>query len=233
MSSSNAKIILLVCIVQVLSISFNISLAQEPSATNKNFLTNRSKNCLKSLSNGILFVRLSSQSKKIQILESAINNSQISSKDKLKNSKRLKSVLESRNRFHSAFIRSMKQYYKFSKVYFYYDYEQKKLNSSDIRQIRFLDENLNPTVLLDTLPTFYMILKQDKTRESGLEAFIFVDQEQSKMFKPFPDQFRIYPLNSMLTGLYHEPAATMKRCDHIVKNIQKKLSLAFQSVNTN
>ncbi len=109
-----------------------------------------SSELIENLKNGAAVVRLYMNKPKVDMLQKSINDERTGANEKMALQKMLNEHQEDRAAYVQRTIKAFNDNYNFSKVYFMYDYDQKKLKEG-VKLGIFLNEsgNLDPSIVLN------------------------------------------------------------------------------------
>lgn len=171
---------------------------------------------IRQLKDGALLVRLISDRKKIEALE---QQSKAYPNDK-KIAGKLEKAKVDRNEFNLNWIAELKANYYFSKLYFFYDYDSKLVNSN-VRSGYFLNDNLDVDKEIKVEEPYIYILSEGTAGESGIAAFMMYDQNLKILEKPFPYYFKKNNFWKVLFGVFDSKSPRHRDLDILATEINE------------
>lgn len=173
---------------------------------------------LLNLERGVLLFQLNTEQKKITELNRLINSSEVSEKYKKKLRKQRDRALSIQEQFKDDLIVGLKENYKFSAYAIIYDTQNEKLKSNP-REVNFIASS-RP---IDLANEFYILVKENKTKDSGMEALIFHDKEEVSLKYPFPYYYRINDVSKLLWSVFSPKSYYRRSANKIAKKMNDAL----------
>lgn len=184
------------------------------------------KEAINILKDGYLLVRLTSDKRKIEELERQV----LASPSDKKIAKRLAYTLAYRAEFNEKLRDGLTQYYDFSKVLYFYDYDAKKLLAGDKSGI-FLNENfeVDPEIRLDT--DDFLVLSEGAAGDSGIDAYIVHDSEMNPLEKPFPYYYRRNDFFKVFFSVFDSKSPKYRDHSRVVQDINESFNIFYNKIN--
>lgn len=170
---------------------------------------------------GALFVRLVSDSKKISELDKRVAANPNDTKTK----ERLRQVRADRQSFNREWVDALKENYTFSDIYFLYDYDTKRLLRGESSGF-FLDEDLHVDPSIEIKQNF-LILGEGGAGESGVSAFIVMDENARPLSRPFPYYFKKNDFWKVLFSIFDSKSPRYRNLDKIAKEINDSFNAFY------
>ncbi|MEP7197864.1 MAG: hypothetical protein ABI851_15205 [Saprospiraceae bacterium] len=174
------------------------------------------------LHNGDLLIQLKSERNRLNALELELQKGNEKYKEKVQ--KLMNSISSDRDSFNYNFIQSMKKYYNFSKVYFFYDYDTPELEKSGFIGGRFLNPDLKKGFSRPYSSRSIFILKQADTKEQSLDAFILFNKDNQKLTDPFPSTIRKNNLRTIRNAVFNKSMKNQLDAEYFAKKLQSSYS---------
>lgn len=152
-----------------LILSFEIKAQAEepkPSEQSKEVATPQAQ-----LKEGVLLVRLKTKSRKVKALQEAGRPGEA------------QSIINEQKIENDLIMSAFDQSYTYSKVYFFYGYNGKKVLDKQWEGI-LMDANKNPVQV--SPDTFFLIAEFGETQGRGIDGLIIYDSQGHQMSRPFP-----------------------------------------------
>lgn len=175
---------------------------------------------IRELKEGYLLVRLPSFRAKTDTLSNMISRS----KDQatvLRLQKLLEETEQERDTLHAQYKKAFKQYYTFSRVAWFHDYESRDLSNAKFYS---MDDVPVPWDLISAGP--YFLLHFERTNESKIESLAIYHSSGEKPDAPFPNNFTRGGFNFLFVSLSEKPFA-----DWRIEKINKRLHRFWSDVN--
>ena len=181
---------------------------------------------IKTLKDGYLLVRLTSDKRKIEELERQV--AAYPSDRKL--SKKLANTIAYRIEFNEKLKEGFEEHYDFSKVLYFHDYDAKKLLAGDRRGI-FLNESfeVDPDISLGTED--FLVLSEGSAGDSGIEAYIVHDSKMDPLEKPFPYYYRRNDFFKVIFSVFDSKSAKYRNHTKVVKDINESFLNFYSRVS--
>ncbi|MEO6690919.1 MAG: hypothetical protein ABIO44_01140 [Saprospiraceae bacterium] len=181
------------------------------------------------LHKGDLLVQLKSERNRMN----ALNIELVKGSDRYKRKvqKLLNEVINDRDSFNFYMIQSMKRFYSFSNVFFFYDSDYVDLKKSAFAGNKFLDDKLNRTVERSSDTMDYFILKQDLTKGQSLESWILMNKDNVEMPSPFPSKVRINTLTTYMNTIFNKKQKFQLNSNRYASSLQKKYESFYKRCN--
>lgn len=180
------------------------------------------KNAIYNLKNGgALLVRLVSDSKKISELDKRVAANPNDTKTK----ERLRRVRAERQSFNREWVDALKDNYTFSDIYFLYDYDTKRLIRGESSGF-FLDEDLHVDPSIEIEQNF-LILGEGGAGESGVSAFIVMDENARPLSRPFPYYFKKNDFWKVLFSIFDSQSPRYRNLDKIAQEINDSFNAFY------
>ncbi|MEO6133118.1 MAG: hypothetical protein ABIQ02_14850 [Saprospiraceae bacterium] len=174
---------------------------------------------IRQLKEGYLLVRMPSFKGKIDTLKAMITRtSDHSSKARLE--KLLHEATQERDTLMADYTRAFKEFYKFSKSGYYYDYEGLDLN---ITTIHDMDGSLLHREEISMNPVFYLFF--ERTGDGRLDALVIHDAEGLIIPSPFPNNFMRGGINFLFLKISGKKFASWR-----IDKMNKKLNKFWKAV---
>lgn len=136
------------------------------------------------LKSGAAIVRLYMNKPKMDVLTKAINRPAVSEKQKVELQKQLDDHIIERKAYVIKTINAFDSIYDFSNIYFIYDYDQKRFQNGERKNIFVGQEGeINSRITMNE--TFYLLLG----RGGNDETFVFYQPDGKEMPIGFPDRY--------------------------------------------
>lgn len=162
---------------------------------------------------GVLLVRLVSDRRKISELDKRVASNPNDTKTK----ERLRQVRADRKAFNREWSEALREHYKFSEIYFFYDYDAKRLVDGE-RSGFFLDDDLHvdKNIKLDRP---FVVLGEGAAGDSGISAFIVMDESIRPLSRPFPYYFKKNDFWKVLFSVFDSKTPRHRNLDKVAKEI--------------
>jgi hypothetical protein len=182
------------------------------------------------LKDGALVVRLKTKRNKVEKLNEAIANPNLSDKDKKKMRKELETTIAERDKYNSELAASFDAYYNFSAVYFMYDTSSVALKDGE-KSGFLLNKNLEVdpkiAIIQDSIFVAYTGTL-DATNSTGLEALILMDNRFEVLPSPFPYYVRANHFGRVLERIFSPKNAVKRDTKKIVTRLDYNLNEFFK-----
>jgi len=176
-----------------------------------------------SLKDGVLLVKLTSDRRKIATLEAQV----AASPNDKRLAKKLKEAVEYRESFNQEWVSSLKDVYTFSELMFFYDYDAKQIADGVTSGI-FMDETLRVIPDLSIEDSFFLVLGEGTTEESGLDAYLIHDQNLRPLAKPFPYYFRKNDFFKVVFSIFNSKASRHRSTEKVARDIQDSFTKFYE-----
>ena len=187
------------------------------------------KEGINKLHKGDLLVQLKSERNRLNTLNIELTKG--NNRYKRKVQKLLDETTNDRDSFNFYMIQSIKRYYSFSNVFFFYDSDYAELKKTAFSGNKFLDDKLNISVARDSDTRDYFILKQDLTNGQSLESWILTNRENVVMPRPFPSKIRLNTLASYVNTIFYKKEKFQLNSDRYANLLQKKYESFYMRCN--
>ncbi|MFK7935171.1 MAG: hypothetical protein AB8G22_16790 [Saprospiraceae bacterium] len=208
---------------------FNIANAQN---TTKQATLERAENAIRTLSDGILVVRLQSNQKKIKALEDLVENKKMSARNLKNLNRELEETKINTKEKNSLLMKSFADNYNFSDVLFMYDYDTEKLLTAE-QEGYFLGKDLIVDAKLSLNDNNFLTLRfgtTDLATTSGVEGMIITDQELKDLDIPFPYAYKEGGFMYVFDKLFDGKNAAGRNYPRIIARMNKKLKKYYNEV---
>lgn len=209
------------CLLALL-FAFVPGFAQQDTTETGRLRRERASMAIKTLDRGVLVVRLSSESKKIQTLKDIIEEggSNASRAQRL-----LEQTIKENREINLKLMESFETYYKFSKVYWLYDTTVSRLNAGEIRGF-LLNKSLeaDPDIVIESKE--WLTAWIDYTNPANttrVKALIFGDQQWEILAPPFPWALMLYKPGFVINDLVNPHKSLLRNIPRVVKEANKDL----------
>ena len=169
------KIYIVGCLLLVVSFLFGQKTVETKSL---------SEEYIYGLKSGATIVRLYMNKPKMDVLAKAINNPAVSVDKKKELQKQLEQHKTERKAYINKTINAFDSIYDFSNIYFIFDYDQKRFQNGERKNI-FVGEEGEINSQITMKETFYLLLG----RGGNDETFVFYQPDGKEMPVDFPDRY--------------------------------------------
>ena len=170
---------------------------------------------IKSLSNGVLVVRLDMQKNKIEAYKTSVASGKLKAKDAERMQSNLAEIENERKAYKENVMKAFTENYSFSKIAFIENDEFKAFRLGNLVNIDADEETKKQLSSGENI--FYLI----KGRTDA--QWIIVDQDFKRPSSPFPNAFGI-GLNRILNLFTGKKDHFIENQEHLAKKINKKLT---------
>lgn len=177
---------------------------------------------LDALMEGDLMVQLKSDRNKIEALQKQLEAGDSKYKEKIQ--KILNETIFDRDQFNRALMLSMKTWYTYSSVYFFYDSDLKALQSSEYTGKYFLDSSLQKNILRNSSKRNFFVLRNDFKRSESSDHWVLYKNGINILSEPFPSYFSISTTRSVINDLTHPGHGLELNAERLAKKIQGGLN---------
>ena len=172
------------------------------------------------LKNGILLVRLPSNARKIEAIQTMLDTADLDQKDQEKLVKLLETTMAETEDFNSTVIEGFSERYDFSDVGYFYDSDSRLIKSGEKRPF---DSDLKTPKSIDTEATWY-ILSIGNTPGMSIKGYVVLDTNLDPLPRPFPATVTRGGFNAIVELFTNDPE---KRN---IERLNKKLHKYYDSV---
>lgn len=155
----------------------------------------RADSCMRVLKEGVLLVRLPTQSRTINALNKVIASDETRKSKKRRLQKRVDHIVKKRDIENNSLVKAIYEKYKFSDFLIIYDTSMHQLKAG-VQKGLFLDENraLNPDLSLDNRKYIIMHIGKGHYAQSAnrKEGLYFKDSEAGYIIAPFPQLYTTF-----------------------------------------
>ena len=159
---------------------------------------------IKTLKDGVLVVRLPSNSKKMAALQALIDGGKLKKATLKRTQEQLESTKYTTKLFSETMIRAFEAYYQFSDVLFMYDTAATQLKGGQLSGF-FLNDSLEVAPSAGLKDTSFLVLRFGLTRSSrgqSIEAAVLMDRQMDDMLPPFPYYVKMNNFSSIMGTLF-------------------------------
>lgn len=171
------------------------------------------------LKSGATVVRLYMNKPKMDVLAKAINNPALSEDKKKELQKQLDQHITERKAYINKTINAFDSIYDFSNVYFIFDYDQKRFQNGERKNI-FVSEEGEISSRITMKENFYLLLG----RGGNDETFIFYQPDGREMPTDFPDRYNANIFQGII-GLFKKD-----KLGNYIHRLNEKLHLYYNRV---
>ncbi|MFK8100930.1 MAG: hypothetical protein AB8G15_00330 [Saprospiraceae bacterium] len=198
----------------------------------------RSANNIQKLKDGVLVIRLTSKNNKIKELNRLLAHPEVTPKTKEGLQKKLHETVSEIKGFNTKVYYSFSEIYNFSEVLFMYDTASVSLKKK-LQKGYFLDKNLNVDPSISLNNRNFCVLRYGSTdpkATSGVEAFVFMDDQLQDLTKPFPYYMKLRSWGqrflSMFTSRSINQINIVNRVTKINQRLEKYYAKMIEQSNT-
>lgn len=176
-------------------------------------------NAIKDLKEGILIVRLETNSRKIKELEKLLSDPGINAGNKKRLEYMLDETREQTASMNGILVEAFKTYYMFTEIRFMYDTAAHQL-ANGVEKGIFLNDGLQPDPSISLDGKSYLVVYHGKPFNSQIQQsnfLVVLDSDFHQLQTPFPNSFNV------ATAFYH--AVFLKEnSENYFKRVVKKLN---------
>lgn len=208
---------------------FNLANAQNET---KQIAIERAETAIRTLADGVLVVRLESNQKKINKLKEVLVQKDLSAKNRKNLQRQLEETLAETKERNTLLMNSFAENYRFSEVYFMYDYDSEKLVAGE-QQGYFLNKDLTINTDLSLADNKFLTLRfgtTDLATTSGIEGMIVTDSELKDLNTPFPYAYREGGFMLVFDKIFDSEGAAQRNFPRMVEKLDKKLKRYYNEV---
>lgn len=174
---------------------------------------------IQALKQGVLIFGVPDQKSKINFLQRALSEGQISKNERRRMDRLLHQAIMERDSFQTALSKALEANYSFS------DFMITNASKMEVRKDSLLQ---NWTGQGDSS---YVYMARLSVTESGADALIISDSGGKRLTRPFPYYVRITRLSAFFDALLGTSVVTWKDLNLVIEKLDKKLHAFYARVN--
>ncbi|MDQ3142505.1 MAG: hypothetical protein M3Q56_09710 [Bacteroidota bacterium] len=221
--SSNAKLFNSSHFLFIGILTFNIFLANNLLGQKSDLPKEQAALAIKNLKDGSLLIRLKSEHKKLEAIQKELLNKNCDGKCVERLNKLSAKTIRDRDLFNVSFIQSMKTYFNFCPVYYFYDKDLKMLKEKNFNLPLYLNHEGKTDMHIQPKLSQYLLLSHDQSPNQSLDCFIFSQSDQGRILPPFPEVISLSNLTKVTDQILYPKTHIEKNAERFARKINNKL----------